>query len=55
MKHTTDMRLRHIQDEHKAKSKVIIQQMNAERKAIQDQMCGITLPDRLTKKQQQIW
>ena len=29
--------------------------MNAERKAIQDRMRGIIPPDKLTKKQRQIW
>ena len=35
--------------------KVLIQKMNAERKAIQDRMRGITPPDKLTQKQRQIW
>ena len=34
---------------------MLIGQMNAERKAIQDRMRGITPPDKLTKKQRQIW
>ena len=35
--------------------KVLIQQLNAERKAIQDRMRGIPSPEKLTKKQRQIW
>lgn len=34
---------------------MLIQQLNAERKAIQDRMRGIVPPDKLTKKQRQIW
>ena len=34
---------------------MLIQQMNAERKAIQYRMRGIIPPDTLTKKQRQIW
>ena len=34
---------------------MLIQQLNAERKAIQDRMRGIIFPDKLTKKQRQIW
>ena len=34
---------------------MLIQQMNAERKVIQDRVRGITPPDKLTKKQRQIW
>ena len=33
----------------------LIQQLNAERKAIQDRMRGIPSPEKLTKKQRQIW
>lgn len=42
-------------EECEAKLKVLIQEMQAERKAIQDQMRGITPPEKLTKKQRQIW
>lgn len=45
----------HTREECEEKLKVLIQQLNAERKAIQDQMRGITPPDKLTKKQRQIW
>ena len=45
----------HTREECEEKLKVLIGQMNAERKAIQDQMRGITPPDKLTKKQRQIW
>ena len=45
----------HTREECEAKLKVLIQQMNAERKAILDQMHGIVSPDKLTKKQRQIW
>ena len=34
---------------------MLIQQLNAERKAIQDRMRGIPSPEKLTKKQRQIW
>ena len=34
---------------------MLIGQMNAERKAIQDRMRGIIPPEKLTKKQRQIW
>ena len=34
---------------------VLIQQLNAERKAIQDRLRGIIPPEKLTKKQRQIW
>ena len=34
---------------------MLIQQLNAERKAIQDRMRGIVPPEKLTKKQRQIW
>ena len=33
----------------------MIQQMNAERKRILDRLRGIVSPDKLTKKQRQIW
>ena len=45
----------HTREECEEKLKVLIQKMNAERKAIQDRMRGITPPDKLTKKQRQIW
>ena len=45
----------HTREECEEKLKVLIQQMNAERKAIQDRMRGIIPPDKLTKKQRQIW
>lgn len=45
----------HTREECEEKLKVLIGQMNAERKAIQDRMRGITPPDKLTKKQRQIW
>ena len=45
----------HTREECEAKLKVMIQQMNAERKAIQDRLRGIVSPDKLTKKQRQIW
>ena len=35
--------------------KVLIRQMNAERKRILDRLRGIVSPDKLTKKQRQIW
>ena len=34
---------------------MLIQQLNAERKAIQDRMRGIVPPEKFTKKQRQIW
>ena len=37
------------------KLKVLIQQLNAERKAILDRLRGIPSPEKLTKKQWQIW
>ena len=45
----------HTREECEAKLNVLIQQMNAERKAIQDRLRGIVSPDKLTKKQRQIW
>ena len=45
----------HTREECEAKLKLLIQQMNAERKAILDRMHGIVSPDKLTKKQRQIW
>ena len=42
-------------EECEEKLKVLIQEMQAERKAILDQMRGITPPEKLTKKQRQIW
>lgn len=44
----------HTREECEEKLKVLIQQMNAERKAILDRMHGIVSPDKLTKKQRQI-
>ena len=37
------------------KLKVLIQQPNAERKAILDRLRGIPSPKKLTKKQRQLW
>lgn len=34
---------------------MLIQQLNGERKAIQDQLQGIIPPEKLTQKQRQIW
>lgn len=45
----------HTREECEEKLKVLIQQMNAERKTVQDRMRGIIPPDKLTKKQRQIW
>ena len=45
----------HTREECEEKLKVLIQQMNAERKVILDRMHGIISPDKLTKKQRQIW
>ena len=45
----------HTREECEEKPKVLIQQLNAERKAIQDRMRGIPSPEKLTKKQRQIW
>ena len=45
----------HTREECEEKLKVLIQQLNAERKAIQDRMRGIVPPEKLTKKQRQIW
>ena len=45
----------HTREECEEMLKVLIQKMNAERKAIQDRMRGITPPDKLTQKQRQIW
>ena len=42
-------------EECEEKLKVLIQQLNAERKAIQDRLRGIPSPEKLTKKQRQIW
>ena len=42
-------------EECEEKLKVLIQEMQAERKAVLDQMRGITPPEKLTKKQRQIW
>ena len=45
----------HTREGCEEKLKVLIQQLNAERKAIQDRMRGIPSPEKLTKKQRQIW
>ena len=45
----------HIREECEEKLKVLIQQLNAERKAILDRLRGIPSPEKLTKKQRQIW
>ena len=45
----------HTREECEAKLKVLIQQMNAERKRILDRLRGIVSPDKLTEKQRQIW
>ena len=45
----------HTREECEEKLKVLIQQMNAERKRILDRLRGIVSPDKLTKKQRQIW
>ena len=42
-------------EECEEKLEVLIQQLNAERKAIQDRLRGIIPPEKLTKKQRQIW
>ena len=42
-------------EECEEKLKVLIQEMQAERKAVLDQIRGITPPEKLTKKQRQIW
>lgn len=45
----------HTREECEAKLKTLIREMQAERKLLLDQMRGITPPDKLTKKQKQIW
>ncbi|BDF68144.1 hypothetical protein CE91St43_21160 [Oscillospiraceae bacterium] len=45
----------HTREECEEKLKVLIEEMKAERKAIQDRINGIVPPDNLTKKQKQIW
>ena len=45
----------HTREECEEKLKVLIQQMNAEQTAILDRMRGIPSPEKLTKKQRQIW
>ncbi len=45
----------HTREECEEKLKVLIQQLNAERKAILDRLRGIPSPEKLTKKQRQIW
>ena len=45
----------HTREDCEEKLKVLIQQLNAERKAILDRLRGIPSPEKLTKKQRQIW
>ena len=45
----------HTREECEEKLKVLIQQLNAEWKVIQDRLRGIPSPEKLTKKQRQIW
>ena len=45
----------HTREECEAKLKTLIREMQAERKLLLDQMRRITPPDKLTKKQKQIW
>ena len=45
----------HTREECEEKLKVLIQQLNGERKAILDRLRGIPSPEKLTKKQRQIW
>mgnify|MGYP002533588767 FL=1 len=45
----------HTREECEEKLKVLIQQLNAERKVILDRLRGIPSPEKLTKKQRQIW
>ena len=45
----------HTREECEEKLAVLIQQLNAERKAIQDRLRGIPSPEKLTRKQRQIW
>lgn len=45
----------HTREECEEKLKVMIREMQAERKLLLDQMRGIAPPDKLTKKQKQIW
>lgn len=45
----------HTREECEEKLAVLIQQLNAERKAIQDRLRGIPSSEKLTKKQRQIW
>ena len=45
----------HTREECEEKLKVLIQQLNTERKAILDRLRGIPSPEKLTKKQRQIW
>ena len=45
----------HTREECEEKLKVLIQQLNAERKAILDRLRGIPSPEKLTQKQRQIW
>ena len=45
----------HTREECEEKLKVLIQQMTAKQTAIQDRMRGIPSPEKLTKKQRQIW
>ena len=43
------------EEECEEKLAVLIQQLNAELKVIQDRLRGIPSPEKLTKKQRQIW
>ena len=43
------------QVECEEKLKVFIQRMNAERKAIQERLRGISSPDKLRKKERRVW
>ncbi|MCR1905959.1 hypothetical protein NSA43_07940 [Intestinimonas butyriciproducens] len=45
----------HTREECEEELKVLIRQMNAERKAVQDRLQGITPPCELHKKERQIW
>lgn len=45
----------HTREECEEKLKVLIQQLNAERKAILDRLREIPSPEKLTKKQRPIW
>nr|WP_274953442.1 DEAD/DEAH box helicase family protein [Angelakisella massiliensis] len=45
----------HTREECEEKLKVLIQQLNAEQKTILDRLRGVPSPEKLTKKQRQIW